>query len=78
LQAVSTSIDALVVGITFIDLTFSLWLAIAIIVLTTFVIVSLALALGKKLGCMFGKYADYVGATILLILSIKSFVQAII
>lgn len=78
LQAVSTSIDALVVGITFIDLTFSLWLAVAIIVITTFIIVSLALLLGKKLGCVFGKYADYVGAFILLVLAIKSLVQAII
>lgn len=77
LQAVSTSIDALVVGITFIKLTFSLYIAVAIIVITTFIIVSLALLLGKKLGCMFGKYADYVGAIILLILAIKSLVQTI-
>ena len=78
LQAVSTSIDALVVGITFINLSFSLLVAVAIIVITTFIIVSLALLLGKKLGCVFGKYADYVGAIILLILAIKSLVQAII
>lgn len=78
LQAVSTSIDALAVGITFIELTFALWIAIAIIVITTFIIVSLALLLGKKLGCVFGKYADYVGATILLILAIKSLIQAIV
>ena len=78
LQAVSTSIDALVVGITFIELTFSLFIAVAIIVITTFIIVSIALILGKKLGCVFGKYTDYVGAIILLILAIKSLVEAII
>ena len=77
LQAISTSIDALVVGITFINLSFSIFIAVAIIVVATFIIVSLALMLGKKLGCMFGKYADYVGAIILLILAIKSLVQAI-
>ena len=77
-QAISTSIDALAVGITFIGLTFPLWIAIAIIVITTFIIVSLALFLGKKLGCVFGKYADYVGAIILLILAIKSLVETII
>ncbi len=76
-QAISTSIDALVVGLTFINLSFSPYIAVAIIVITTFIIVSLALILGKKLGCMFGKYADYVGAIILLILAIKSLVQAI-
>jgi len=78
LQGVATSIDALVVGITFINLTFSVFLAILVISAITFVFVGLCLIFGKKLGKMFGKYADFVGATILLILAIKSLVQIFI
>ncbi len=78
LQGVATSIDALVVGITFVNLTFSVYFAVIIISLITFVFVSLCLIFGKKLGKVFGKYADFVGATILLILAIKSLVQIFI
>ena len=78
LQGVATSIDALVVGITFVNLTFSVYLAVLVISALTFVIVSIALLLGQKLGQAFGKYADYVGAIILLALAIKSLVQALI
>lgn len=78
LQGVATSIDALVVGITFIDLTFSIFLAVLVIAILTFIVVGIALLLGQKLGCAFGKYADYVGAIILLTLAIKSLVQALI
>ncbi len=78
LQGVATSIDALVVGITLINLTFSIFLAVLVIAVLTFIVVGIALLLGQKLGCAFGKYADYVGAIILLALAIKSLVQALI
>lgn len=77
-QGVATSIDALVVGITFVNLTFSVLLAVLVIALLTFVIVSIALLLGQKLGQAFGKYADFVGGFILLALAIKSLIQALI
>lgn len=75
LQGIATSIDALVIGITFAQLTFSIWLAILVIAVITFIIVGLCVLFGKKLGHAFGKYADFVGAFILLILAIKSLVQ---
>ena len=78
LQGVATSIDALVVGITLINLTFSIFIAVLVIALLTFIVVGIALLLGQKLGCAFGKYADYVGAIILLSLAIKSLIQALI
>ncbi len=78
LQGIATSIDALVVGITFVNLTFSVYLAVLVISAITFVFVGLCLIFGKKLGKIFGKYADFVGATILLILAIKSLVQIFI
>ena len=77
-QSVATSIDALVVGITFVNLTISVFLAVLVIALLTFVIVSIALLLGQKLGQAFGKYADFVGGFILLALAIKSLIQALI
>ncbi len=78
LQGVATSIDALVVGITFMNLTFSVSLAVLVISVLTFIIVGVALLLGQKLGQAFGKYTDYVGAIILLMLAIKSLIQALV
>lgn len=77
-QAVATSIDALAIGVTFINLKFSVFIAVLIIAIITFMLVSIALFFGKSLGKIFGKYAEWVGAIILIILSIKSFIEAII
>ncbi len=76
LQAVATSIDALAVGVTLINLSFSVFIAIGLIAGVTFILVSLALVFGKSLGKLFGKYAEWVGAGILLFLSIKSLIEA--
>ena len=78
LQALATSIDALAVGITFIGLETSVVIAVLLISITTFILVSLALLFGKKLGDIFGKYAEWVGAVILFILAVKSLIEAII
>jgi putative Mn2+ efflux pump MntP len=78
LQALATSIDALAVGITFIGLETSIVIAVILVSATTFILVSLALLFGKKLGDVFGKYAEWVGAVILFILAIKSLIEAII
>ncbi len=77
LQAVATSIDALAIGVTFIGLTISVYIAVLIIVVITFILVSLALLFGKTLGKLFGSYAEWVGAGILLVLAIKSLVEAL-
>lgn len=77
-QGFATSIDALAVGITFISLPFSVFIAVAVISLVTAILVSLALIFGKTLGKLFGSYAEWIGAGILLILAIKSLVTAII
>ena len=78
LQAVATSIDALAVGVTLIDLTFSIFLAVGIIAIATFILVSIALVFGKSLGNLFGCYAEWVGAVILLALAVKSIIEALI
>lgn len=78
LQAIATSIDALVVGITFIELTFSVYFAVLIVASVTFIMITIALFFGKYLGKLFGKYAEWLGAIILLALAIKSLVETLI
>lgn len=78
LQAVATSIDALVVGVTFFELTFSVFVAVLIIAIITFILVWFSLFFGKKLGSVFGSYAEWIGAGILLFLAIKNLVQILI
>ena len=77
IQAVATSIDALAIGVTFINLTFSVFIAVSIIAGVTFVLVTAALFFGKTIGKIFGKYAEWVGAGILLLLSIKALLEAL-
>lgn len=78
LQAVATSIDALAVGVTLINVSFSVFLAVTIIAIVTFILVSVALIFGKTLGKLFGEYAEWVGAIILLFLASKNLITAII
>lgn len=79
MQAVATSIDALMVGVTFaVSLTFSVFLASLVIGAVTFIIVAVALLIGKSLGKVLGKYAQWAGAIILLALSVKNLVEGII
>lgn len=79
IQAFATSIDALLIGVTLsMGLTFSIWWAILLIASVTAILVTIALILGKVLGDVFGKYAEWVGAIILFGLAIKELVMAII
>lgn len=75
LQGIATSIDALAIGITFTVSLSSPFLASLIIGATTFVIVAIALYIGKSLGKILGKYAQWLGAIILFALAIKSLIQ---
>lgn len=78
-QAVATSIDALMIGVTFsVSLTFSVFLASLIIGAVTFAIVAVALFIGKSLGKILGKYAQWAGAVILIALAIKNLIEGIV
>ncbi len=78
-QALATSIDAFMVGLTFsLSFTMSIFIGILIIFAITFILVCLAILLGKSLGNLFGKYANWIGFAILLILAIKELIFAII
>ena len=83
LLAIATSIDALAAGISLVavvslplfsggslNLT-SIWVAIALIGLITFVLSALGVKLGAKFGAKYGKRAEILGGVILFILGTK-------
>ena len=77
-QAVATSIDALIIGVT-LSLTLATpFLAVGLIAVTTFVLVAIAMLLGKYLGKFLGKYAEWVGAIILFIIATKELISALV
>lgn len=80
LQAVATSIDAFIVGITFAAgaLPFSVFAVAGIIGIITFAIVAAALYIGKSLGKLLGEYAVWLGAIILFILAVKNLIEGIV
>lgn len=78
LQALATSIDALAVGVTLVGIETSVVVAVSLISATTFALVTFAMLFGKKFGKIFGDYAAWIGAGILLVLAIKTLVEALI
>ena len=79
LQAVATSIDALIIGVTFAaELSFSVFFAGGIIGAVTFILVAAALLFGKYLDRLFGKYAAWLGAVILFALAVKNLVEGLV
>ena len=83
LLAIATSIDALVAGISlvagvslplFVDGHFnfsSIWVAISLIGLTTFLFSALGVKLGNRFGARHGKKAELTGGVILILLGLK-------
>lgn len=69
--AVATSIDALAVGITFAFLGVDIWVPIAIIGLTTFVLSFVGVAVGNQFGSRFERPATIVGGVVLILIGVK-------
>lgn len=69
--AVATSIDALAVGITFAFLGVNIWLAVAVIGVTTFILSFAGVVLGNQFGARFEKPATIAGGVVLIFLGIK-------
>ena len=72
--ALATSIDALAVGVTFSLPSaggVNVWLAAALIGVTTFVLSALGVKLGSKVGEKFEKSASIVGGAVLVLLGLK-------
>jgi putative Mn2+ efflux pump MntP len=78
IQAIATSIDALIVGVGFAAVGFTmrgLITAVLIIGLTTFIISFTGVIAGKKLGSLLGKRAEIIGGVILIGIGVKVFVE---
>ena len=70
--AIATSIDALAVGISFAFLKLdSIWSAVAMIGITTFLLSFIAVFLGKWLGSYIEKYAQIFGGIVLIVIGLK-------
>ena len=79
IQALATSLDALFVGVTFVGLELIIAIFSSLIIAgVTFLIITVGLILGKKLGEVLGKYAEWAGAGLLFILAIKSLLETIL
>lgn len=74
-QAVATSIDAFVVGITLAAMGADIMLSISIIAVVTFVISYIGIWIGKLFGAYFGKKAEIIGGVLLILLGVKIFVE---
>lgn len=69
--AIATSIDALAVGVTFAFLAVNIWLAIAIIGITTFIISVIGVKIGHVFGLKYKAKAELAGGIILILMGIK-------
>lgn len=71
-MAVATSIDALAIGVTFALLPgVNIWISIALIGITTFVISFAGVGIGFKFGNKYEKRAQIAGGVILILLGVK-------
>ncbi|MDR0495309.1 MAG: manganese efflux pump MntP family protein [Treponema sp.] len=75
LLAIATSIDALVVGITFAFFTVNIYAAVTIIGLTTFCISILGVKIGNIFGEKHKQKAEFVGGTALVLLGAKILIE---
>ncbi len=75
LLAIATSIDALAVGVSFAFLKVNLIQATVTIGCTTFVLSFICVIIGKKVGTLLEKYAEFLGGSILILLGIKILIE---
>lgn len=72
LLAIATSIDALIIGITFALLPgTNIWISVALIGCTTFVLSMVGVGIGFRFGNKYEKKAQFAGGVILILLGIK-------
>lgn len=69
--SVATSIDALIVGMTFAFIEIHILIAVLIIAIITFIISLSGIYIGKKFGLFFSNKAEFVGGTILIAIGSK-------
>ena len=78
LLSLATSIDALIVGVTFSFLEVNLYLSILIIGIITFILTSIGYNIGTYFGTKYQKKAQIIGGLILIIMGIKILIEHLI
>ena len=71
-QGVATSLDALIVGVSFAALGINIILASPLIGITTLLICVIGLAIGRRVGILLGDRAQLIGGIILILIGIKA------
>ncbi len=74
-QAIATSIDALIIGISFAFIKVSIYYAVLIIGISTFLFSLSGFCLGKKYGKRVAKHAELTGGIILILIGIKILIE---
>ena len=77
LLSIATSIDAFTVGITFSFFNINIYITCLLIGIITFIISSLGVILGNKVGSYFNGKVELVGGIVLIIMGIKIFLEHI-
>lgn len=73
--AISTSIDAFAVGVGLALASVNICFAAMMIGLATCIMVTIGLLLGKKIGCLIGKRAEFIGGVVLIIIGVITLYQ---
>jgi len=74
-MSLATSIDALIVGISFGFLRYNIWISLLVIGIVTFIISMLGILFGKRTGEWLGKWAEILGGLILIGIGTKILIQ---
>lgn len=78
MMGIATSIDALAVGITFGMLHMNIWISIVIIGITTYILSTIGVLIGKRAGPLLGDRMEMIGGVVLIALGIKIVVEHLI
>ncbi len=76
-MALATSIDALIIGISFGLIDVNIWLAMVVIGISTFIFSSLGVLVGKRIGKSINKGIEVAGGMVLIALGVKILVEHI-
>ena len=76
-MAIATSIDALIIGVSFGLMEINIWLAMLVIGTSTFIFASLGVIVGKKIGDRISKGIEIIGGVFLILLGVKILVEHI-
>lgn len=77
-MAVATSIDALIVGVSFAFINVNILLSVGVIGFTTYILAMLGLLFGKKAGQWFGGRIEILGGVILIAIGLKILIEHLI